>query len=314
MSATSKIGLTVLSGILLMYLLVTWVKRSHLFAPDETSYTIYFDNVSGLLRGDPVQWRGFTVGRVEKIRPKSSHVEVDIAIDASIEVYTDARAEIQVKELMGGKQIAFNPGTSGKAADKDDIIGGMASLDFSSSFSEVGDLLNALENKQIVTAANRMDSITTWLFAMVKNMDPQAPGRMLAQAENMTSELNRLGNLSKQTNWEARLKDYEMRLDFTLNQANSFLGKMDSIIDNLPLSELNEELNQGKNLLGKADQLVDEITGLITDAKQTDVLSGRLMYDKNLSKELDSTLYHLNETLKQIHQRRVIVGFKRKTD
>jgi len=169
-----------------------------------------------------------------------------------------------------------------------------------------------LENKQLVSAANRVDSITNWLYHMVKEMDPASPGRMMRQAENLTAELNRLGNLSKQTNWEERFQYYEKRLETTLDQANVFLTKMDSTLDSVPLEELYTDLEKAVKLMERADQLMKDISSTLDDAKNQDVLAGRLLYDKSLSADLDSTIFHLNETLKQIHRRKVVVGFRRK--
>lgn len=312
-SSSVRVGLTVLAGILLVYLLITWVKRSHLFAPEENHYAIYFDNVSGLLKGDPVHLRGFPVGRVEKILPTSKYVQVMVAIDASIPVYEDARAQIQVKELMGGKQISLDPGSNGKILEgKDVIIKGSASLDFSSSFSEVGDLLNVLEDQRLQTTFGRLDSITRWMFQIAQNIDPQVPARIFARTDEVSSELQRLSALSKDVDWQKEISSYRQSLDETLAKANELLITADSLIAEVNIKQLYKDLEKGTALIARADSLITEISEISNSLQNKEVLAGRLLYDKELSKGLDTTLYHLNATLKQIHERKVIVGFGRK--
>lgn len=312
-SSSLRVGLTVLGGILLVYLLITWVKRSHLFAPEENHYTIYFDNVSGLLKGDPVHLRGFPVGRVEKIVPTSKYVQVVVAIDASIPVYEDARAQIQVKELMGGKQVSFDPGSKGKLLEGDDVvIIGSASLDFSSSFSEVGALLEVLEDQRLKTTFGRMDSITKWMFQIAQNIDPEAPGRILSRTDQLSSELQRISTLSKDVDWKKEITFYRQNLDKTLNRANELLFTADSLIAEVNIKQLYKDLEKGTALIARADSLISEISKVSKGLQNQEVLAGRILYDKGLSRGLDTTLYHLNETLKQIHERKVIVGFGRK--
>ncbi|MCI4666645.1 MAG: MlaD family protein [Bacteroidia bacterium] len=312
-SPSIRVGLTVLAGILSIYLLITWVKRSHLFAPDENHYTIYFDNVSGLLKGDPVQLRGFPVGRVEEIVPTAKYVKVMVAVDASIPVYEDARAQIQVKELMGGKLISLNPGSKGNMLSGEDIIIiGSASLDFSSSFSEVGDFLNLIEDQGLQTTFGRLDSITRWMYQIAQNIDPEVPGRIFARTDQLTSEMERLSKLSKEIDWQKELNYYRDNLDQTLTRANSLLNTADSLISEVDIQQLYKELEKGSNLLSRADSLISELSVISKSLQDENVLAGRLLYDKNLSRGLDTTLYHLNETLKQIHERKVVVGFGRK--
>ncbi len=310
-----RVGLTVLLGILLIYLLITWVRRSQLFAPEENQYTILFEDVSGLLKGDPVQLRGYTVGRVEKIVPFARYVKVSVAVDADIPIFEDAKAEIQVKELMGGKQIALFPGNSSKLLQGDEVvITGNASLDFSSSFSEVGDLLSRLENQQLITTANRLDSITKWMYVMLNNIDPQAPGRIFTQTARLTDELERISLLSQKADWEGEIKRYQAKFDQTLASTERFLFKIDSMVAKVDIDRVYADIEKARSLMERAESLLGTFTEIMNSLENEEVLAGRLLHDQDLSQSLDSTLYHLNETLKQIHERKVIVGFGRKKE
>ena len=305
-----RVGLTVLAGILLTYLLITWVKRSQLFAPEENAYTIYFDNVSGLLEGDPVVLRGFPVGRVEEIIPTSKFVEVKVAVDASIPVHEDARAQIQVKELMGGKQVSLVPGEKGNLLQGDDVvIIGSAALDFSSSFSEMGNLLNVIENKRVQTTFGQLDSITRWMYQMAQNIDPKVPARIFARADELTLELQRLSSLSRGVDWKKEVDYYRNNLEQTLERANGILFTTDSLVSEIDIKRLYKDLDKVTALISRADSLINEVSGISKSLQNKEVLAGRLLYDKELSKGLDTTLFHLNQTLKQIHERKILVGF-----
>lgn len=306
-----RIGLTVLLGLLIIYLTIAWARRIHLFAPEVNHYQVRFGTVDGLMQGDVVNVRGYPAGRVTQISPANDYVRVEIALDRSITLYQDAQAEIQIKEIMGGKQISLLPGTQSPALAAGGNIEGRTSLDFASSFSQVGKLLDEIDRQTLDETGARLDRISRQMEAILLNIDPEATGRIISNLENSTARLN---ELTRPLNAQ-RIDRTWSRIDTLLVHAERGLSQIDS------LSALAKEstLPRADSLLGQMSETLELVNGLAQDAQtlaallqNRETLPGQILHDRSLPGRVDSLILNLNATLRQIQERKIIVGFRLK--
>ncbi len=79
-------------------------------------YDIYFrGSVSGLKAGNPVSYRGVTVGEVDGVRIDPVNVEqirVTVRIDENTPVKTDTRASLEMQGITGGSLVMLSGGTN----------------------------------------------------------------------------------------------------------------------------------------------------------------------------------------------------------
>nr|WP_084479103.1 MCE family protein [Nocardia jejuensis] len=75
--------------------------------------TVYgeFAQAAGLRTGDSVDMSGIQVGTVESARIENGHILVEMAVDRSVELGADARADIKMSTILGKMHIALTPGT-----------------------------------------------------------------------------------------------------------------------------------------------------------------------------------------------------------
>lgn len=308
MRKEAKVGLTVLVGILIVYLIIAWTRRIHLFAPDVTPYELIFTDVSGLLEGDPVMIRGYQAGRVENIKPGADRVRVRVSINQDISLFQDATAEIQIKEIMGGKKIAILPGGSGQPLSPGSEIQGRTALDLSSSFSQVGRLLDDVNQQKIDVLWQRFDRISRQMEAVMSNIDPDAPGRII---NNLEKSSNRIDAFTEPVSPE-RIDQTWQQVEDMLVRADVALTRIDHVADSLGkvfgprtdtlLTNLNSTLQRLDALSRQAELVMEQV-------QDEETLAGRLLTDPSLSQQLDSTLYQLNATLELIRKDKIIVGF-----
>src|SRR4030043_666203 len=97
---------------LVLVLGIVWGKGASVFS-NRRMYKARFETVLGLEGGDPVMIRGTRQGQVKKINLTARDVEVDFWIYENTPVYSDALGAVESEELMGGKQLSIEPGTSG---------------------------------------------------------------------------------------------------------------------------------------------------------------------------------------------------------
>ncbi|MEL7531143.1 MAG: MlaD family protein [Bacteroidota bacterium] len=189
-----KVGLTLLAGLVLAYLVVAWVNRTSLFAPPEKQYFLSFQQVNGLLEGDPVVVRGYQAGRVVAIIPEANAVSVEVALDERIALFADGYAEIQIKELMGGKQISLITGAQGNPLASGASLKGRTSLDFSTAFSRFGGVMDQMDPENIERLAQRFDSVATaWNAASNRFRDDKNPHTQPRYLVNRSSSILQKG-------------------------------------------------------------------------------------------------------------------------
>ncbi|MEL6653612.1 MAG: MlaD family protein, partial [Bacteroidota bacterium] len=236
-----KVGLTVIMGIGLAYLSLAWLNRSSLFAPPEKQYFLQFQQVNGLLEGDPVVVRGYQAGRVTNILPASEAVSVEIVLDERIPIFADALAEIQIKELMGGKQIALQTGKTGAALAEGATITGQTSLDFSTAFSRFGGVMDQVAPENVERFSQRIDSIaTSWNAAI----DPQTLSSIIQNLDRITTRLDQqTAQIPVNTLVEETQTTFS-EVKGLLAQTSSLLSKLDQISTRLDSSFL----GQGESL------------------------------------------------------------------
>lgn len=310
-----RIGLTLLAALVIFYLALTWLSRTQLFAPEEKNYSIKFENVNGLLEGDPVLIRGFTSGRVLRIKPQADWVSVEIALNSDIQLFDDAVAEIQIKELMGGKQIALDAGRSTMLVDEGGVIAGKTALDFSSGFSYFGEIMEGLDLDRIAGIMDRADSLMIGLQASMKQVNPQRIDRAFSQTEDILGQINRtLQAFNSQVDLR-RVETLLSEAERGLKTGNQLLDTSDSLMrrfNEKSLGKIEESLNELPVIMEDLKGSLKTLSEVSASLNDSESLAGRLLSDKELSKSLDTTLLNLNKTLELIHSRKVIVGFRRK--
>ena len=247
--------------------------------------------------------RGVSLGRVTDIVPGQDIVEVRISVNASFLVYEDARAEIQVKELMGGKQVELYPGSSGRPVSSNFLIPGNASMDFSTSFSAFGQVLEEVDVSRTGQILDRFDRLAGQMESMLDNIDIQQIQKILAGAETSTAYLNRmLVEVNKQ--------QYPEKISQTIEQTHELLessGEMMTEVKALIHKADSATLPQLNETFASVNQLLDQLSGLeelLNGLQDEEGLAHRLINDQNLSHQLDTTLLNLNKVLEQIHSQK----------
>lgn len=293
-----KIGLTLLSAIMIVYIWVAWMKNLHFFDEGHKNYMLIFHNVNGLIEGASVNVFGYPAGNVEAIQPMQDHVEVKIRLLERIEIHTDATAEIQLKELMGGKQIALNPGRSAQILAEGSPIKGFISPDLTSTFSMFGDAMNQVDTARIGRMMTNMEKITERMAFFAEKVPMENMDKMVTNL-SLTSD-------------ELRKSALGINLILTEIQSKNVIDRGDSTFRAIVLMLQNVEkmLNSSDKMIGQSAYLLNEVNGLIvkTESKtlpKTDSIMQQVivMLDKT-----DRTLSTLEDIIRKLNQKETIVG------
>lgn len=81
------------------------------FSPFRARYPVaaVFDDVTGLLPGDPVTLAGITVGKVNGARVERGYAVVDLSIDEEVKLPKTTRVEVRYRNLIGLRVVNLDP-------------------------------------------------------------------------------------------------------------------------------------------------------------------------------------------------------------
>ncbi|MEU7763751.1 MlaD family protein [Nocardia sp. NPDC049190] len=74
-----------------------------------TQITADFENIAGIYEGNPITVLGLDVGRVDKIVPKGTYIEVHMSIDSSVKIPKEAIAAIISPSIVTDRHIELTP-------------------------------------------------------------------------------------------------------------------------------------------------------------------------------------------------------------
>ena len=113
---------------------------------------LFFDDITGLTKGDPVRVYGIKKGKVMSLRMKGDGVVVRVWIENSVVLKEDARASIQdVAMISGTKTVVIHPGVSDRLFDTSGTLKGapnrgLSTVEVGGITEQLEDLLKVLRN------------------------------------------------------------------------------------------------------------------------------------------------------------------------
>lgn len=290
-----KVGLALLVGVVGLYAALVWLKGNAMPGHTIRSVEIHFEEVNGLMVGDPVKIRGVVYGKVADIQPHRDYVSVYISLPDSFPLYADAHAALQSKEVLSGKQIGLYPGTGGPLLKRGAAIPGEFIPDVSTAYEWLRSSMAQADTARIRRTIQQLESLlqagteATSLLPEVK--------ATLAESRKLMASLNQtaatVGDLPLRA-LILRSDSMMRRADQMLTTTEHLLARTDTLMTAAQpiIPQVKNTLTQANQSLATVDSLLAKVDGLM--AKVPD--------------SLDYTLSNLNETLRFIRTRKLHVG------
>jgi len=275
-----RVGITVVVGLLIFIWILSWAKNFSL-SSNQKSLLVKFNSVSGLEIGDNVAVNGVRKGFVEDFKIEGDKVIVRLSLDNDVKLQKDAKFSISMLDLMGGKKVNINPGTSSQPLDYSEIQTGI----FYADIPEVMSMLGSVEGdipaiiKDIKITLN---SLNNYLNDNNLNTDIKTSLSNLSRASQKL-------NILLDENREGINKLTQNTVKLTQN-VNDFLNENKSSLKS-SVEELHTVLIQTDSLL----TAVNNFSGEIKNKKNN---IGKILYDDKLYDNLSQSLTQLNELTK----------------
>ena len=245
---------------------------------------VEFNSVAGLEIGDPVAIRGVRKGYVEDIIIKKDHVNVIANLDQDVILKEDSKFSIMMLDLMGGKKVEVDPGTSENELDYNALQHGKLLGDIASAMAVLGNVQQDLVDviKEVKTSLGYINNtfadekFVGDLKSTVKNFTALAQNLntvLLANKDEINDLLNSGNKLTNNVN--SFIEDYRDSLGVTLTSLKSTLEQSKVMINKI--NSFMDKIENGENNLGKMMKDEDLMNDLKTSVKNLKDLSKILL-------------------------------------
>ena len=253
------VGVLVMIAALIFVVGLMWLSGLPLFGGGgRTTVDVWFDNVSGLSEGDPVQVSGFNVGRVAEVTLESEgRVLVTLEISDDLRPRADASAKVGALDFLGSKFVDYSPGSSSTMLPEGSTVAGTLEAGITDALpgltDQAGNVLLGLETFLTEETATTFRKTLAAAERALVSFETIGDGPAMREA---TRALTRLGNAA--ASLDSVLANPSIQE--SVNQLDEVMTSLQEMAEGLggattALSAILERIDAGEGSLGKA--LVD---------------------------------------------------------
>jgi phospholipid/cholesterol/gamma-HCH transport system substrate-binding protein len=287
-SNETKIGALTVISLAILILGYSFLRGNDVFTTENKFYALYND-VSGLTVSKPVLINGFQIGRVAKMELQASgQTLVEFKVKGKYEIPDNTIAKLESTDLLGGKAIVFDLGTSKKMAGNTDTLqafvkGGLA------------ESLQPVQKKAEVIIA-KMDSILTSVNAI---MNPRFQANVDRSFNSIANTLQALEGVSQKADALVGREGVHINtiltnvesISSTLKTSNQYLSGTLQNFNKVSADVANGNLKQ---TLDNANKAMADLQATIAQLNNGKGSVGLLLHDDKLYRNLASASAHLD--------------------
>lgn len=277
-----KIGIGFVVALFLLYTGINFLKGINIFKP-ANSYTVVFDDVTGLTLSSPVILNGYQVGLVysmELDQQEENKVAVVLNLDKSVKITKGSKIKLDVS-LMGSATVIIdkNPETQ-ELYTSSDRIPGIRQLGMMESMSQT-------VLPQVGNLIPKIDSILSGVQLLVTN---PALAQSLQNVNVITSELT---TASRQLNQMMTVMNKDIpKLANNMTTVSSDLAQVSGQFKTMDFQKSYQSI----------DSTLQNIQALTNKLNSKDNSVGLLMNDRQLYDSLVSTMGNASLLLKDVKE------------
>ncbi len=272
-----KVGITVIVALLVFIWILGWAKRITL-AGDSYTVRMKFNSVSGLENGDHITVNGVKKGKVTDISAEGGFVLVSGMLPNDVKLKSDAKARVEMMDLMGGKKIEIFPGYNNDLFDLNNNLEGKLATDIPGALQMIGNV--EIELKSIIVD----------LKVLLEKV-----------SENISDEKLFVSLRNAVTNFE----QISMKLDKILvtneNDINEIVRnsaeasrKLNTLLSENSAS-IKLTLHETEKLVTRMNDLTEKLDSFLEQTQQQKNNVGKIIYDEKVYEDLRNSLNRLNE-------------------
>lgn len=275
-----KIGVFVVVVLTASFFLINYLRGEDIMNR-EIELVSQYDNVEGLVASAPVFIKGYKAGKVSEVvyQPESGNFKVTCSIKKEFAIPADSRMTIYAVDIMGGKGVRIDLGSSDDMAKDGDMLQPAFEPGLMDGLSAgIGPLLDKVNHTLdslgvTVSGVNRVlsEKNTASISRTVAHLERTMAdvSQVVANVEGKSNELDQF--VDALSAFAGKLDGLAAKVDTTMTGVNDFVGTLnESDIDSLVVSfrELLENINDPNGTIGKLlndGSVYDSVDSLLND-------------------------------------------------
>ena len=289
-SRETRIGIFVVSVLIASFCVLNYLRGEDIFGK-EMDIRSHYSNVEGLVASDPVYISGYKIGTVSDVKYNQSTGVFDVtcSIQKKIPVPADTKMTIYSVDLMGGKGIRLDLGTSDVMVEDGDELEPSYAPDMVSSLTNlIGPLIvkasSALDSLSAASAA--LDRVLTGIDENTLRSAMNHIDKTLDNTEQLTGVLS--GHSEDIESLVMNLKNISDKLAVISEKADSAMTGIGSAASQLGNADIEGLINSFRTLAGNLNN--------------PDGTIGKLTNDGRVYESLDSVLKDIDSLVKKIEE------------
>ncbi|MBO5310818.1 MAG: MCE family protein [Bacteroidales bacterium] len=275
-----KIGVFVVVVLTASFFLINYLRGEDIMNR-EIELVSQYDNVEGLVASAPVFIKGYKAGKVSEVvyQPESGNFKVTCSIKKEFAIPADSRMTIYAVDIMGGKGVRIDLGSSEDMAKDGDMLQPAFEPGLMDGLSAgIGPLLDKVNHTLdslgvTVSGVNRVlsEKNTASISRTVAHLERTMADvrQVVANVEGKSKELDQF--VDALSAFAGKLDGLAAKVDTTMTGVKDFVGTLnESDIDSLVVSfrELLENINDPNGTIGKLlndGSVYDSVDSLLND-------------------------------------------------
>lgn len=275
-----KIGVFVVVVLTASFFLINYLRGEDIMNR-EIELVSQYDNVEGLVASAPVFIKGYKAGKVSEVvyQPESGNFKVTCSIKREFAIPEDSRMTIYAVDIMGGKGVRIDLGSSDDMAKDGDLLQPAFEPGLMDGLSAgIGPLLDKVNHTLdslgvTVSGVNRVlsEKNTASISRTVAHLERTMAdvSQVVANVEGKSKELDQF--VDALSAFAGKLDGLAAKVDTTMTGVKDFVGTLnESDIDSLVVSfrELLENINDPNGTIGKLlndGSVYDSVDSLLND-------------------------------------------------
>lgn len=275
-----KIGVFVVVVLTASFFLINYLRGEDIMNR-EIELVSQYDNVEGLVASAPVFIKGYKAGKVSEVvyQPERGNFKVTCSIKKEFAIPEDSRMTIYAVDIMGGKGVRIDLGSSDDMAKDGDMLQPAFEPGLMDGLSAgIGPLLDKVNHTLdslgvTVSGVNRVlsEKNTASISRTVAHLERTMAdvSQVVANVEGKSKELDQF--VDALSAFAGKLDGLAAKVDTTMTGVKDFVGTLnESDIDSLVVSfrELLDNINDPNGTIGKLlndGSVYDSVDSLLND-------------------------------------------------
>lgn len=279
-----RVGAAVVLAALVAVIGTMWFQK---FQLAEKRYSFYaaFNEVGGLVSGDPIYVNGVERGRVEALALQPNRVIVEMAVREGVTIPVDSRVALKSLGIMGERIVSITQGVSPQSIATGDTINGEYLMGLSEVMGSAGDILD-----DVKATTSQLRGIATTLGA---------DGKLREGVDDFAVTSKNLRGMTERNRG---------RIDSTLERFERSASLLDSLLTK-HYAGLDSSFAAMGRAGGKAEEAVDNIAAVSGDLREITAKlragqgsAGRLLNDDKFILRLEKTVGDLDSLILDLQQ------------